>query len=422
MDIENVTVEDCLELLAGFQDIEHKFTIDSTDVSLIRSLATQVLKGTALTDRQLSLSVEKLKVYESQFGSVDISISSAIDGFTRMPLRSIDRSKYIKLITDQQERNLIEVRFPFNKKTICQLDEIKTLCFQKVSNLYYDKHNVHSHRFSLNEVTAFYLIDCFKNKQFEIEESLLSYYNKLKNIFNNQKDFVPGIYNLEYKNIKENTLKFLHDEFGQPDIDNLYLFKDRQKSLGLEYFDAHDLQKSVSELSVLSRNIINRNKSSVLIKPKSWSVDQLAFSITELDRFPLVILVDENTAFDNLITWYNSFKQVIDNKDVSVLLRLDNTTDNHINFNTFVKEANLNNPVAQNTKIVYINKNNVPKPLVKEQWRPSAFLMSESFRLNEKTRNFVSTSDLIIHYDNQPSTMFSWPRAIESYNTTIEEI
>ena len=58
-------VEDLLQILAGFT--EHKVTLEDVDKTIIFSIGKQVLRGKALTDRQLDVVVEKLNYYKNQF-------------------------------------------------------------------------------------------------------------------------------------------------------------------------------------------------------------------------------------------------------------------------------------------------------------------------------------------------------------------
>ena len=60
----NHTVEDSLELLGSIVPKLVNINLDQTDKNLIKSLAKQVLAGTALTDRQLDVSIKKLKNIE----------------------------------------------------------------------------------------------------------------------------------------------------------------------------------------------------------------------------------------------------------------------------------------------------------------------------------------------------------------------
>ena len=60
------TVEDYLEVLAGLQGND-KIKIESVDCTILYSIARQVFKGKAFTDRQLDVVCMKLNYYNDQF-------------------------------------------------------------------------------------------------------------------------------------------------------------------------------------------------------------------------------------------------------------------------------------------------------------------------------------------------------------------
>ena len=60
------TIEDLLEMLAGMRT-GAKIDIESSDATIMYSIARQVFKGTPLTDRQFALMQEKLQAYKPQF-------------------------------------------------------------------------------------------------------------------------------------------------------------------------------------------------------------------------------------------------------------------------------------------------------------------------------------------------------------------
>ncbi len=93
-----LNLEDCLEHLAGMRESPVKFTIEQTDFTIVNSIARQVFKGTALTDRQFALMQEKLVAYKAQFVEAGVENLEDLLQRTRQPLRQIDRSKYIKII------------------------------------------------------------------------------------------------------------------------------------------------------------------------------------------------------------------------------------------------------------------------------------------------------------------------------------
>ena len=94
-----LNIEDCLEAASGLHNTNF-ITIDNSDKTIMHSIARQVFKGTALTDKQFALMQEKLVKYKDQFENLDCDFEFIITQL-RQPLRQIDRSKYIKVIDDE---------------------------------------------------------------------------------------------------------------------------------------------------------------------------------------------------------------------------------------------------------------------------------------------------------------------------------
>ena len=90
------TIEDCLEIVAGLQ-ADNNFKLDRLDGSITLSIAKQVFRGISLSDKQYELMKLKLVKYSDQFQELNIDIHDAVTR-TKMPLRSIDRTKFIKIV------------------------------------------------------------------------------------------------------------------------------------------------------------------------------------------------------------------------------------------------------------------------------------------------------------------------------------
>ena len=96
-----ITIEDYIEILAGIQDTisgSNNFVIDRSDYNLVTSLARQTFRGIPLTDRQYELTKQKLLEYKTQFESNNIINIEINFNNLRMPLRSIDRSRWVKIV------------------------------------------------------------------------------------------------------------------------------------------------------------------------------------------------------------------------------------------------------------------------------------------------------------------------------------
>ena len=400
------TVEDCIEILAGMQEHKGTFSIERSDYNLITSLARQTFRGTAYTDRQCELAKQKIMYYKSQYEDNGYNIDIAIEEL-RMPLREVDQSRWIKVVgspdnlleREQSEGPWIAIRFIFQKKLISSIDTIK----RKLGYGIYDKENK-IHYFPLTEKTVYEILSVFnESNNFEVEEQLRIYYGKLIEMKNNKENYVPGIYSLKLKNLHEKSLEYAISSIGEPNIDNLCRYYDQKDKIGLSYFDDNDLYKSLRFLTSLTKKVVNRTKTQIQINPKEYTIENIAETVLELYRFPLVVVLTEKDCYSELVQFHKAFNGIIPNESCSVLFRLDNDTDG-AEFNQYIRRNNLNNLVDNNTKIVYISNNKIPKPLLQSDWLPSAAITSDSSRSSGGKLDFyLSSLDLVIHYDDDVS-------------------
>jgi hypothetical protein len=115
-------------------------------------------------------------------------------------------------------------------------------------------------------------------------------------------------------------------------------------------------------------------------------------------------VLNEKTCYDELVQYYNAFNGIIPSESCSVMFRLDNSDDG-INFNQFVRTHNLNNTVDKSTKIVYISNSKLPKPLVKNDWMPTAAISRHSGYAGRgsKVETFIDSLDLVMYYEDDVS-------------------
>ena len=301
------TVEDYLEILAGIsnKDTTSKFELHKPDYNLVTSLARQTFRQTPYTDRQYELAKKKLLDYKDQFENngyknVENDLSSL-----RMPLREIDRSRWIKFVEIDTE-NYIGVRFTFNKKLIDSLEKL---------NRYEEKQKYNKvekvHYYECSERSLFEVITSLKDKNFEIQQEVLEAYNQIEYMNSNWQDYLPGIYKLKLKNLHQTAIDYVISDIGEPNKDNLYRYADKKQMLGLHYFDEDDLEYSLNNLTALSKKIVQRTKTNVQISPTEYNTDRLAESLLELHRFPILIILNDNDSdLDNIIEFNKSFKNI----------------------------------------------------------------------------------------------------------------
>ena len=415
MNVENPkTCEECLGLLTGIEIpktprskiTDYGFVVEKNDATILFSIAKQLSKGIALTDRQYKLVKNKLIEYKDQFDKKGIDVISVSDNLL-YELREIDRSHWIKVLRWKDE-DILGIRFPFNKKVINRIEELRKL--NSVQDLSY-KDNTHYFPYTARNIYCLVEIaQRFENK-FTIQDHVMEIYKQLKEYEHNKKDYVPGVYNLEIRNIPQTAIEILEKDLGKVDANNLHLYFDRRSLFGLHHFDKDAVNENLNKETLLTKEIIKRKGSAVLIKNTQFSFNEIVSSLLDIKRFPILIILDEKKANDDLVETYNSIRNVIADQDISVMFRLDGNEP----FNEFVRDNNLNNLVAKNTKVVYINSTKLPKPLMASKWVPNAVINYRSKGLGyNKVTEYSQQFDLQIVYED-PNNIGYWNRREKSF-------
>jgi hypothetical protein len=384
----NLTIEDCLELLTGINSIDgYSFTLEKEDYNILTSVSRQVFKGTALTDRQFDMLVKKFDKYTLQFEKNGIDINGIIENkILRTPFRTVDRTQRVFI-----EDGLIVAQFPFNKKLISKIQVLRTEATGQVTN------NKNRWKFELSERNVFVVGTTLVNFEFTQD------FKDLFDIISQYKydEVVPGIYNvnnsLVLKNLHPVAEKNIIETCG-PLEDNILKYIDRAKQYGIEHID-YELNEDTFETKLVKRKGTQVHVSS------DYELEKVTAGLDKLDRYPLVVIVDEEKLSD-VYYCYDAISNIVSNKHQSVMFRAPNDEVPQVQFNQWVKDKKLNNWLDKTTKVVYISSNKVPK-VVMNNINPSCVLnfSSKLFSYGGQGSWIAENSDLRIDYGIKPLVM-----------------
>lgn len=393
-----MTIEDCIEILSTLH-------VDTRDKKLINSLTSQIKKNIGLTDRQHALAKTKVKEYEKEFSKNGYDINDSLDNL-RHPYREIDRSKKVFLVKKEalnlfgnEKKVMIGIKFPYSNKMLKHINFIKSL---QDRNDYDNKSKTHF--LELDEKNVYEIVGRFKECNFEIDEELLNFYNIIQKFVESKNNFVPGILNYNFVNVATSTKEYALKILGIPSVKNLALYYDRKDILGLDLFDESELTKSFSSLTPLAEKITRLERKNIFMSKNKFTFFDVCNTINELKRFPLLIILSKGQESQDLINLIDSLQKFIDIENISVLFRLDNISENNIDFNENVKKFKLNNKITDATQVVILNNEKIPKPLLSSKWHATTTLQLDSVRHSRLSSIYYNKSDLVIHYDAQPTT------------------
>lgn len=342
---------------------EEKFKQDikESDLELFKSMHRQITKKKlSLTDRQYDLIVIKIEDYRDfLLEGLDDLPASGLE--VKHPIRSIDRSKWIRIID-----NHIVVRFVFNKKFIHFLESVKK------DFLIQDKRN-NTKTYKFTDKSCYTIINHLEQFEFEIDPVLMKRYQQLKEFYQNPEQHIPGIYDWEIKNIPNAAKDMYYEKYGKPSWKNIHIYLDRKGKCGLEHFDNYDLEFLPTAL----KKIINRPECVVFFTEDEVSISDISRALHELNRMHVTIVSNEpmNAAFMEanedlkkqedlaMSDFYQTFKGKIGHGPYSGLGWIDFTSDvvlavNHSTPRIYKKIANAD-------LIIFYNTNQFPL----SQWR-----------------------------------------------------
>lgn len=406
------SIEDCIHSISDKTYSGIDFAIKLPDDQIFLSMSRQLKRRVPLTDKQYYLAKDKINKYRDIFVKNGIFDLDQILENIALPLRSIDRSRYISIV-DRSEfkiesrmasmythKTWIKIRFPFNKKTISKITEIVSNNSRE-GNYYHEKGS-HEHFIRFTENVVERIIDVFGKKEFDIDPDLIDAYERIQEIKKNPEMHVPGIFKDQIKNIPAQAQQQLLNELGEVNYKTRLLYRDRSIRYGLEHFDYEIPGHSLVEKVAL------RNDPEVLVDP-SVPVEKIVSSLVELQRNPILVLINDTKSdedsLEELRKIHTEFAKYYPSLEQSVLFRVD-TVPNSYTVNEYVKEHGLNNWVDEKTKVVYIKKSRLPKLLVTGNWKPITSISLTSDNSNTMVKEFIKNNcDLVLYQDTYISSI-----------------
>jgi hypothetical protein len=400
------TIEDAIEILGGTKPRIINVRIDISEQSLVRSLAKQVNKGTALTDRQLELSIKKIEKYRPGLEKNKVDVDQLLlTKRTRYPLREIDRTQSISLQVEKDKKVKILIKYVFSKKFAATWDEI----VKELIGSYREEKGRKEILF--NERDLKLVVDKLRPIQFDVSDDVASLYTTIEEILINPSDSIPYVDfidgKIELKNVSPHCIKYLDSELTDVKDSDFLVFLERLKNCGI-YHKNSEIIKKITEKAPnnLIKTILVETGTRFRINPEEHDIDTVFDIIDNLKQWPLLILVDEKKDIISQIkTCIPKLLKYVHKEEINIFFRLESDNPENVEFNEFVKENNLNNFIGNNTKVVFITKNRIPKPLFNAEWSPHTALVTSNYEYG-KTSAYLSDFPAVYYYNNSLNTRY----------------
>ena len=396
-----MTVEDTIEILAGIRPRKVNIRIDAQDIKLISSLGRQVAKKIALTDRQLDLSLKKIEKYRSGLEKCEIAVDEVLTLKTlKWPLRIIDRTQSIWIENDAESKKpVIMVKYVFSKK----FAEIWSKIEENLSS--YSGSDKSVKRVVYTERNLYHIVKGLESMNFLITDEIQEICEKIEKILENPDNFAPYLDYEEGKLILKNSNTRCEEVFSKKienySDDHLLEYVDYAKSLGIS-LKSQNVLKKISEIKgeTLAKKVSYEFSSRYRVNPANYTLSDLVSTVNTLNQWPLVVVVEENNQiFDTVKTMVEEFSKEIPKEKINVFFRLKNEQTDHQQFNQFVKDNHLNNYIDSTTKVVFILRTRIPKPLLKADWSPNTAIITSTHDFGRMSA-YLNDFSTVYYYNN----------------------
>jgi hypothetical protein len=308
---ENVT--ECIEILAYNDHLWEGFAPHEKDSKTIRSLAESPY---AWTEKQAKLALIIVKRYKTLFEKFKMDINDLCENpVWRDPFRKIDYEKVIEKFTNEEGEDLVEIRFPYNKKLVNLIRNLKDKKGLPTGYMRYDGESK-AWTIKYSDVTAYYLTLIGTRYDFKFTDpTMLDDFDEIRK--EKSEHVQPSISTDGNKILLKNCSESL-SEYWNNNIKSKTLLQQIDK---LSSFKLSLPQGWVHEVGTLAEKIAVCSHRDVHIDPANWNREQLLDACKTLDLFPLITPVPEHIGMEdiqNMTNWFHAFNKVgITNEEIA---------------------------------------------------------------------------------------------------------
>jgi hypothetical protein len=339
---------------------KHNNFVTGHDSTILSSLADQIAyNANQLTEKQGHLALRILNKHRTELRSAVPTIDAILDNPKwKSPFRVISQQKHISIIKgefDSIAKSVIAVAFPYNEQLVESMRKRNADVHQLHKGTW--DGNIKKWVYNITETNIEWIGTTFLPQEFSADTQFMELYQSVTEIFLDIETHLPML----VQNDASFSLKNCHKNIPQPTTTNLVEALFWAREYGITTWDDTIDNRLKNEINPVTRTIL-----SVSNKKHPW-VDNGVYDIeafTDLLTYggPAMVIIPGGSELEMVKNWSEfAYSLGVRSEDMSVMFRLPNEQSD---FNQFVKDRDLNGPVTDTTKIVFVSTK-ITKPLIK---------------------------------------------------------
>ena len=327
-----------------------------------------------------------------------------IEKNTRMPLREIDRTQLISLVTDNNRHKIVVKTF-FSKRFQAAWNDISNtlICPQ-------DTEKLNEKIINFNEKDLYTIVSALQPIGFSLSTEICELYQALEAIATTPTKFAPYVDLIDntpiVHNVNKHCLTYINNHFPAYKDSDFLVFIAHLKTCGI-YHKSREIIVKINESKAenLTKEVLLNTSTRFRINPEEHSITAVFDIITSLKQWPLLIIVDDAATIHSIKPIVDMLLENFSNEEINVFFRLGTDNAAGSEFNQYVKDNNLNTFIGPTTKAVFVSKNKIPKPLLNADWNPQSALVLAPYEYG-KTSAFLKDFQSVYYYNNGLNNKF----------------
>ena len=364
--------------------------VNSYDQSIVNSFATQLFGGRGFTEKQSTLAIKILKKYQK---NLELAVKSSVSQYLDNPqFRFLIRTnakpiKRVYIDDYLQWGRCIKVEFPYSEDKVAQIRKHR----DSTGLAAWDSESK-SWNFSLNESNIQFIQNLTNEEAFDYDEEFKKYLDQISEIVKDMENHIPMLVLEDGKAKFKNVSQYLPKIEDESVLSSVFL----ARKSGIYTWD-EDINNILdqADLHPLIKDFINNNYEGIFeIDSTVESIDCL--KDIALHMSPCLFVIPGGSELDKTKMIYNFLvEQGYSSDEISVMFRLPSSDGK--NFNDFVKNCGLNNPITENTKFVFVSIK-LPKPVLKSKMKFNSVVSLGRSNVHYTIREFFKNRENLIYY------------------------
>lgn len=381
-------IEDLIILLSM------RVSMNPYDSKIVSSFHNQISIGNGFTEKQANLALKILKRQKSKIETVlSKDISTFLDNPTyRLAKRSVNSSKLLNIVSHKTFGKVIHAKFPYDEELVNLIRQNKT----NAGHRQWDGEEK-AWVFSLDERNLMLLMEINEKYGFQLDQEINGYFDQITSIKENFENYVPMI------GFRNEEFCFLNCDQKIPKISTKNpveaLFIGRKYGIQT-WEDQIEQQLRDMECEKVVLDFLNsspdQNFEFYLENNSISSIENIIKYLT-----PCIFVIPGGSEIEKIQTSLKILKNLkVDNSQISVLFRLPNETN--ADFNQFVKNSGLNNPINEHTKAIFISSK-VPKTIIEPKVKFNSVVNFNFYNVHYTIREFLKNHhNVVTIFDKKP--------------------